>query len=1270
MKEELRLDKKKRIFTNKVMFLIVFSLIFVLFSNIVVAQEYCCLSSDTGCIPGDQVGYDDCINSDGYTDNISSSCSVIPECDNYGCCCGDSDTSYELAMECTSGSFIQGVDDALSCNALCSGNLVTVTGNVVYSDDYAADNAIVTFYNTETDDHHSSTTNADGNYTISIKKGTYDVIATMNGRTSCEFTKGDEVINNDATVDLKLSCNKDTSCDPEWQTGPWSNPDEKCGNRTVTKGNTLCTNPDLTEFPKPPEEAPCIPGGTQCNHDGDLKPWEECDRQLDDPFSGKTCDYFIPGSEGNLTCTDACTISTSGCTDCPTDADDCSIKQSYCSFCTICKGNPACTGTCKADTDISLSTSVVRDEDLGVKLDWALTPDDNSCAPERYDISRCVGKLDADGKNYVCATDVGLDRLLPIHDSPITHGDVTSLTDSDNLQFDKVYCYNITAEVLYDTTEVFYVSDFACAQMPSSKCEGMGKTEFCEVEPSGNHKVSYCDENGVYNPEGAESQGHIETCTSGQQCVGPFDDGDAWCANVTICELCNGPFGVFGYMNMNLASYYAYETADGDSISQCSDPRLDKICYKDSASKTNSAIGQNKECSDIYNCYDYNAEESCMNNLCKTDSAENCTWVSFTDSNELGLGVCMPKQEDLRECNECENNPLGCTEEICGFYGDCYYNAETGGKYIINQNRCVNIDEVGCETYDTKEECTTWYGTDVERDFDADIHYDDNEEDKPYGTNEINTESNSKYAHTKTCYWYEDEINPSSSRCLKDADMTRALSGSLESDCFDKSKDMRCLLDFEPPETDLALEGASFSKSQIRTMNPKKTDNMYSATDLITLYDISVPSAINTQIVNHSKKYSDQIMQYPMLSRAKFNTEISKLSPGQYVISFFSEDPAKNKEEIKQKTISIVEELASSIDLSWDVKSEYIRGSDKWVSNLTVTVSNSNEMNCKITLGNGLKNALAGSDRIKGKTMSVKFEDLSDGPYTLTTKCRDIYDQNYENVSTIAIDADRTISEPTPRNLKFTPQTINVSIKTNGTGTCYYTKQDIFNPRFTPSDHIDETPKEVFDKYFDVYEQGNNAYEFQHTGGTTHWSEIDFDGNTHEFQLYYTACKFDTGITFIGNDGDSIFFAVDSRAPTFEMIDADTSKKYDDRYAKEDLTIKFVCDDSKDDSLTIGDNPWDFGCKEVRVTRCYKKDDKELCDERPTVLNGDESWEMTFNKADLPKEGGYKYYINVEVEDAGRYPGTNKGNIDSKENIFLNVRDTTFDVPEVEIIET
>ncbi|MCF7865805.1 hypothetical protein K9L67_02500 [Candidatus Woesearchaeota archaeon] len=1296
-------NQKKRYFL-----LIILTIIFTTFVTTVYAQQpaQCCYSENIGCVENinDLDSFNKCLTAEG-SKNESVACNTLSQCD-IGCCCDGTSNAWSNNISCPSNFILDPDVNSLPnyCESVCAAldtSNVQIIGNVTYNDGSPA-LAIISFQN-ETPYSTGKNANSDkeGYYSILIEKGfRYNVQATVTDRLECESEIATILVNNNHELDIELSCSKEIYCIPEWEEGPWSKALELCGTREVWQENCPPGSKLDRNYPPPHATAACVGEGGTCNHNGKLETGEECDKNMLDPFNGKTCQTQGPYTAGNLTCTNQCQITTEDCVLCPTEVSECSQKTGYCAFCDICKTEQVCTNDCESTTTLTFEAALERNPDTKVNLEWSIDNQQN-CELDYYELTRCEilssGKCSPFGKPLI-----------------YTFNKVETYYQEQLRVLDKKYQYNLTAYF-----NGFTKSVVKNVSAPDKECEGKPEGEFCNPQLDGTTLISYCDANGIYNETTPDPD--EKSCDQNQDCVGP-ESGNAYCIQTDVCDSCNGPFGLFGYMqdDLRLAPEFNYITPEGRSLSACDVDLLKNVCYLDRYSKTNSAIGMQKACSDIRTCYDWKTEDSCLAaDLCAIDSATNCEWKRISE--ELGIGICMPTNTEEKDCTKCdENSPIGaCTEEICNYYGenkgDCYYN-KIPGKTNIDKSTCINKENVGCETYDTKTECIG----NPETEFKANITYDSETGKINYGNNEIIQNSNSSYPHTTKCYWIEQER-----RCVKDANMARNSSSSnTPQDC--SNSDIKCLLDFENPITNMTIQaGQEYSRNEISNLNVIVTDNTYMFEDLKTYVNL---------VQNNSKEYQrNQFVELKDLKNILRNK--SKIpSNTSYLLYYYSQDESNNLEKIRNVEFKLIPGLDDEGEINIDLykKSKYVLGSKQILTNLTIKITNAKEIECSVKLTNtnpitGQTTSYAGDDTLRGTTLEYEYQRLEDGTYQAKIHCEDNHKQTYDETKPIIIDADTTIKNPTPRGKTFIPGSINISIETPENATCAFREinqiktikvkdEDITQKFDDPKVKIvpEGTELQICEDEDSIlkfcqeknYQKGNTIYyigspkpmkgaiwyingygggdvwmksttncmahdiecynetekisvgqskkySFDNTGQTTHKSTLQI--NTQKFVALQPECLFDNGTKFIGNPGDTIYFAVDEQPPIIKMKDADTNLIYNSSKPQKKINMQFNCIDQTE-KLKNGNTYYDFGCE--KITYCSYYTGESGCSDKRNILNEQNSWIKQFNSSDMIK--GKKLYLNLSAIDKG-------GNERIYDDILINVRNFTFTEPNVTI---
>lgn len=1250
----------KVIGSGSVLFLLV--LLFVLITPSSSAQQDVCCVTELGCeavnANGDPIQPQDCTG----TYYISQSCLSLeqpPGMCEQGCCCfNDAGQNYQSApgirYACVNPNlYFVGAPLGADCALECSQNFVTVSGQVYYNDGSPADAEVIFTDQVYSTLVYTVSTDSNGVYEIVVQSNTdYDVLVRASHDFTCNLAEQLNVLSSSiSNYNHDLPCDASsggggTSCTDSWYYA-FSNQPEQCGDVTGVTYTGDCTPPQGTPFYQVGDHVPCIPPPILCGN-GLWDPGEECDLTANE-FLGFCVDVVPqpdpPYTFGQLTCTSQCTLSESQCLTCPTSETLCSLETCDCTICqdvAFCQQASQCSGF---EELVLLQPIPLASPDNGFFVEWSI---DSPCGPNdvvRYDLYGCNDAVPGvDCQTSWPSGDWEIPRKATI---PST---ITSVSDTGfSPTYDGRYCYRVTAKMQLSLGILDKESEIKCAVLKKNVCSDVpGEGWVCD----GNAIVHCVDGIPVDAPE---------DCPSGKVCVNP-SGVHAECFGTDVCDFCNGPFGMFGY----LASGTSIKDTDyflplqnlniGHSVNDCQDVIDVGVCFSDDYSLAKSSIGQIKACSEVSTCYDYRTQYSCESSPCASVTASNCEWNNLYGDSELGIGVCRPIDIAEQECSQCDDNSIlgACPEDLCNLHGSelepglsrCYYNNEIKPIYNrifeVDKGICINYESVGCETYDTRDECE---GT-PSQPFDVDIKY-IGEKD---GTNAINVLGNDIYsAYGKgRCYW-NSSVN--GGRCLKDADNSRT-DGSIpldevNSDCEDND-DEKCLLDMEPPVTTLFIEdGGHYSKQEIANMNIMVEDNSYfsnTGDELKTLFfveNLNIPYFGN---------------EYPKFTLEEIIPQIDSVDP--YRLTYFSKDFSENHEQIREVSFNLI------FDLDFDIISNLISiylggtgyGPDVYQTNLTVQVNYLNPppnpwLQCSSTLNSSEDASISfiglGDGTKLYPNLNWLYESLFDGNYLLTVSCIDNHYQELQKEKTIHVDADPTLSDPLPRGATYNTGTVDLSIKTIRDATCYYLDNDIYVSNYG----LDYIPP---DKPFIEPANFNQAdwVQYNTDNSRTHYKEIGTgNGGFHKFFSY---CDIG-GSNYFGNYGDMAYFAVDKQAPLLDILDAVTDELYNHSGPPTtEVTLKFVCNDIE--ILNQGID-YSFGCHSLLV--CSYETGSRSCnpDQVPTLIS-DSVWTHVFSSAGA----GSRTTIVMTVNDTGN-------NSRDYHMDLTTLRDLLFEEPEIIICD-
>lgn len=1131
-------------------------------------------------------------------------CAQITSCTEQGCCCGVGYSEYSRMFEC-SAEFIPTTNT--NCAAVCIGQSFSiVSGTVSYNDGVNAPATIYLLYYPAAGQEESfgPVVATQGQYSAEVYSDeAYKVTASIPNRPECNYVFDSiQVAQTPVTHNIVLPCEStvQTQCVSVW-TWDWLDPDNACGYRENITDINNCNPPTS---PPPANYVPCISDPSfSCNPDGVIQQGEVCDPVGPVFQQGLTlCSDLIAGSSGNLGCSPVCRLTTEQCDVCPVTVTGCT-ELSMCANCqNICLGASICLGGC-SETDIpELEVSTVFEE-KAIQLDW--TFDDCFSDLVGYELGRCK----ADSTGTAC-----------IGYGPGAYNIIANLPKESQAYYDGnlppdaqgAYCYNLTALLFNQQTGTYQrTSGLTCGFIVEDECLGEEPNiDFC----SSISTIGTCDEDGQYSVE--------DDCGSGQ-CIGPMSDGTVLCQDVSVCELCNGPFAQYGLMFPPLDAWHI------DDFVDCRDT-LDgslsgvNICYVDEYSITHSSIGQYKACSEVRTCYDYKTQNSCEDDPCG-EGYLDCSWNPIgvqQNGDDLGLGVCVPVEVSDQECSRCETDSIlgSCPEELCMLYGDagkCYYNAvakdatPVGREFETDKNNCMNIEDVSCETYETVAQCI---GLNPSQAFSVDITYNQANPEIMYGTNNINAESNDTLGLGR-CFWSTQK-----NECFKDSDNSRTIQSEAHySDC--ENDDMRCLTDMEYPTTEILYdENGYYSVPEMILLQINKTDNKYNDAELTTYFDIFDFEAMPVNYQRPQTLFEDLDFERPA---------------GPYALVYFSKDPAQNYEPVNQFIFNLISDL-SGVRVVISNTSFYDEGADVFLTNLSVSVSHSLPLTCSTKLFWEDESYIVfdGDETKHGSALSFNYNGLFDGSYQLNVSCWDEHLQEFFKSIRFSLEADTTIRDVFPRGKTYNRGTVKLEMNTTEEGECYYLLNPIgYEPPIPPTGNFPESPE---------------WKRFDETGGEAH--SVDIPSQDTGLYFAFTGCMFEDYF-FYGNYGDLAYWATDAEDPIVIVNDVATGGEYNSSVPTESVTLEFECIDYLD-ALFYNGNSWAFGC-----------DDLSLCSYRgsgsctPEKQTGSGPWQKTFTL----QPGSGATYVVINMNDTG-------GNM-MEDEMFLNLRNLTFLPPNVTICD-
>lgn len=1248
-----------RLNTNSglVFFVMVLGLILISGISFVEAQNICCVTSGGSCVSegsNGQITGAECDDLSGYIELSSCDELRLPGgvCEA-GCCClqfqqdGTSYDSFPTIRDGCQNAFYFVPGPALpSCDAVCGVNFVKVTGTVVYNDNTPAQQAIVSF--TAQGETFTATTNSQGDYEIYLKiNNQYSVLVKSAVNVQCTFFSSLSV----GTTNLN-SINYQLPCPPQGSNPgicydcfiyEFEFPEQQCGIVTVTDKSAELRNCEPGSQCADPiyqngQNIFCEFDPGTCNINGIRETGEICDPLATNNPTPPACP---DGGIGSAFCSAQCDWSFASCLTCPTNVLNCNVLE-LCG-CEICENAPICEGVNECSNNQKLDLEVRRlTNDWGFLVSWELEQPCTWQDVSHYDISGCMGN-DA-GTACKGGGSLGGDTNLNIIVQGVPNNVVSFSDTSFSPDFTGYYCYSVTAVMnnFYnpDLEDKISTPELVCKKLVPDACEGLTSTDRVCVD----NKVMQC------NPNGAPTE--VKNCEPGV-CIEEVDGTkhNAFCADSNICTFCNGPFGVFGYNNLNIKNTEYYEALKAIYSKNIPDncKRVVEntgICFSDDYSNVQSAVGQVKACSEITSCYDYRTMQSCESSPCSVPAAQNCEWVPIngdgSDNKELGIGVCRPADITKQDCSKCdEGSILGtCTKSICSIYGSelsnglsrCYFNEVRnrnieGDNYITDAGTCINYEKVSCETYDSKEECVG----NPPQEFTTNIVY--STFGVKSGTNAVINPSTDLYDKGR-CVW-----NDAKNYCYKDSDNSRnnpdPATDQPSFDC-EFSNEAACILDMEAPVTETSLEeGGYYSIAELMMPKFMVTDNAYNLNGITTYFKVHDSEAIPSNTYPNKESITPEDF----------------LGEGAYTIRFFSMDDSKNHEEIKSININVLKPL--NFDVDYELSSAYIVGSDTYEVNLTARVvwdrnpSAQEYLKCTSKLidvhRNGFTFAGLGDGTKLWPATEWEYFNLRDSEYVLNVTCEDNHYQRLTVLKTISVEADSTIIKPHPRGGTYRASEIEFGIETIGQAECRYT---INPPTYVPP----ENPK-IAPPGWNT--GGNNWVLYEDSDGFNHSSEILFDDTG--MKVIFSMCTFDDGSQFFGNFADAIYFAIDELPPTLNY--------YENGFLYNQsgpLTTKVtLVIDCKDLSVFYGSQDLSFGCSELMLCNYTSLQDPCVPTYAPTRIGTSDQWQHTFF---APPAGSGTLRVNFKVNDTG-------GNERSTSLALTTLRNLTFQPPTIIICD-
>jgi len=313
-------------------------------------------------------------------------------------------------------------------------------------------------------------------------------------------------------------------------------------------------------------------------------------------------------------------------------------------------------------------------------------------------------------------------------------------------------------------------------------------------------------------------------------------------------------------------------------------------------------------------------------------------------------------------------------------------------------------------------------------------------------------------------------------------------------------------------------------------------------------------------------------LTYRAFAIQAFNLQNSEADSGIYTLAYYSIDYARNLELVNVRTINLLKRL--NINITHQLISAYNEVSQKVLSNVTlIALSNQSSYTCRAKLKNLATSRIIGPANTNGEitkstrtgTITWIYSHLEDSNYELTLTCFDDYGQLSTNKYLFLIEEDKTISNPQPRNVALKQQQTTISIETISNATCTY---EILSPQTNTTGSFEYLFLNNKHKHIAIVQtQEEKVYRYRPTC------------------LFKNKTIGNNG-TFIGNNGDIIYFGIDITPPNLHVYDLEDISEitnantlYNSSLSPtESLTLKFVCNDDTE-NLRYLNKSYGYGCK-------------------------------------------------------------------------------------------
>jgi len=698
------------------------------------------------------------------------------------------------------------------------------------------------------------------------------------------------------------------------------------------------------------------------------------------------------------------------------------------------------------------------------------------------------------------------------------------------------YNYNVTAyssfAVIDSDASTITTGDSACESVynsnqfcGSSNCFSSGDAAYCPSTLG--EKLKYrlvCTSNNQLSYAG----GSASNSACSDVCV-ETAPGVTVCSGNDECETMGMPpnYGSYSSDLGNIFGLFYFEDYSGEDCNEDSSDNY-KFCYYDyfysdisnRGSGSYAIVDQCLSCNPQGFCYNYQSEDSCLEDHCNFGRAYNtsCKWEPTFDY--VGRGICYSDDTATTDyCDMCDvTNPVfynsNCTQDVCDLLGLCVATqgftscdactiTSTCDMFDNNEQACVGNPKQPYEFQGYPQADASWSG-------------------------QCNSSTLIQYSDD-TCGVGFCKYLSSSDRCIKDANDDGA------GDC-NGSADVSCGQDRSIPSTTLnsqtfiSLSQKSLSFDVVGTV--ANTYYCFSDTDKYCCPNNKVTSG-SIMVPNANYNYS--------------NLEANKK------LWYYSDTQYGNPEPINNITITI-DNKPPILNVTYTLSNSSLSPD---TSDVTIIItSHETARECDDSLvGQGSYSQMT-SDVIDAPTpKTVVFPDLSDGSYVYTVSCEDMFGNTNTTTKNIHVDRVQLIQNPQPNFVTLPYSKINLSLETNDEEYACYFK--MFDPR-------------------GELEQQFPTSDVVYTSGTYYYYSRNHeltDSNTYQ---YYITC-YEDATKSNRVDKESIIFTIDEIAPTSNAY-IDMGATYESIITGKyytNPTIKINCSDPP-----LGP-PLEFGCSQL-----------------------------------------------------------------------------------------